>query len=198
MSMQKHGPTNYRVEAGQPIAEAFTATGWNRAQDAADVILGSQPRVLGQNPIPYQYGIVVPVYLTSTGTEYEEGSAVTLSGFTHEARRITRLDGRVTDPRSLEDYETHTTVFPEPFGVCVQPIREDDDVAICCISGMVIARIRIISSNHRFVSVATDRTVAGGSPGEAGVLETSDMGFARLVKSFGGVNTQENFGIILL
>lgn len=181
MSMQKHGPTNYRVEAGQPISEAFTATGWNRAQDAADAVLGSQKRIYETNPIPYNYGIVVPIALTETGTEYPEGSAVKITNRTIQARRIVRLDGEVAEPRSLEDYETHTTVFPEPFGVAVQPIREDDDVALCCISGMVIARVRIISTLHRFVSVATDRTVAGGSAGEAGVLETSDMGFARLV-----------------
>lgn len=183
--MQLNGPQNYRVEVGQPISEAFSATAWNRAQDAADIILGSQPRVLGQNPIPYQYGIVVPVFLSQDKGPFENGSAVLLQGHKLDERRIVRLDGYVADPRPLEDYETHTTVFPDSFGVTVQPIREGDNVALCCISGMVIARVRVISTNHRFVSLPTDRTVAGGSPGEAGVLETSDMGFARMVYGVG-------------
>lgn len=181
--MQLHGPQNYRVEVGQPISEAFSATAWNRAQDAADIILGSQPRVLGQNPIPYQYGIVVPIYLSTKRGPFEEGSAIRIVNYRANVKRLFRLDGSVAVPRPLEDYETHTTVFPESFGVTVQPIREDDNVAICCVSGLVVARIRIISPNHRFVSLPTDRTVAGGSAGEDGVLETSDMGFARLVYS---------------
>jgi hypothetical protein len=42
---KQNGPNNYRVEAGQPISEAFSATGWNRAQDAADIVLGARPGV---------------------------------------------------------------------------------------------------------------------------------------------------------
>lgn len=38
---QREGPGNYRVEPGQPISQAFSATGWNRAQDAADIVLKS-------------------------------------------------------------------------------------------------------------------------------------------------------------
>lgn len=197
MSMQRHGPGNYRVEAGQPISQAFSAAGWNRAQDAADIVLGSQPKLVAQNPIPYQYGIVVPIYLSTRRGPFAEGSAVRIGQHKANARRLYRLDGSVAVPRPLEDYETHTTVFPESFGVTVQPIRDDDDVALCCVSGLVVARIRIISNNHRFVSLPTDRTVAGGSAGEAGVLETSDMGFARLVtltQSIGGIYD----GVILL
>jgi hypothetical protein len=38
---QREGPGNHRVEPGQPISQAFSATGWNRAQDAADIVLKS-------------------------------------------------------------------------------------------------------------------------------------------------------------
>jgi hypothetical protein len=32
-----------RVEPGQPIKTAFSASAWNRAQDAADIVLGQRP-----------------------------------------------------------------------------------------------------------------------------------------------------------
>lgn len=32
-----------RIEPGQPLKTAISATAWNRAQDAADVVLGQRP-----------------------------------------------------------------------------------------------------------------------------------------------------------
>jgi hypothetical protein len=37
--------TDYRIEAGQDIGSAISATAWNRAQEAADVVLGATPAI---------------------------------------------------------------------------------------------------------------------------------------------------------
>lgn len=199
MSMQRNGPQNYRVEAGQPIAEAFSATAWNRAQDAADIVLGTKRMAYGQPAVPYQFAIISPVKISSP-EDQPSGTAITITDFEiyPNTTRLKYLTGEIMSPVALSKYETHSTVFPVPFAVAVEPIRAESDVIMCAVSGLCVARIRVISNQHRYVSVATDRTAAGGTAGEDGVLETSDMGFAKLLKTSSQPGPYTTTGLIVL
>lgn len=191
MSVDK-GPGNHRVEKGQPISHAFTAMGWNRAQDAADIVLGVTNNKVAPPAVPYKYGFVLPIELDETADQvYEVGTAVKITGYLAmddadddgnagqgDKTILRHLKGEVATARELNDFETQAVVFPEPFGVCSQPIREGDDVAQVVVSGVAVARVRFISSLHRYVCLPSKR---GDDETDAGVLETSDTGYARAI-----------------
>jgi hypothetical protein len=71
-----------RIEAGQPLASAISARAWNRAQDAADIVLGNRPgfaadgvaarvHVLGKTSSTWTKGTAqnIPVWAGDLGTE---------------------------------------------------------------------------------------------------------------------------------
>lgn len=190
-----------RIEKGQKLSTAISARAWNRAQDAADIVLDQGPLFRAGEGRPWQFALVAPVKLASAAEEvWDPGTAITITGWYPEdspSRKIQHLTGEVMQPKALSTYETHSTVFPVPFAVTVDYIREGATVARCAISGLVIASIRVISTQHRYISVATDRTAAGGTAGEAGVLETSDMGYAKLLKT-STIAAGKTVGLVLL
>ncbi len=54
-----------RVEPGQKSARAFSARALNRAQDAADIVLGGRPNLAAEAGRPTQFQIVVPCLLNT-------------------------------------------------------------------------------------------------------------------------------------
>lgn len=62
-----------RVEKGQSIASAFSARAWNRAQDAADIVLGVTPGVVAGDA----FG--PPHYLAKTTATWTKGTSQTLN-----------------------------------------------------------------------------------------------------------------------
>ena len=198
---KKDGPGNHRVEKGQPISQAFTALGWNRAQDAADIVLGSS---ISQEATPAQkwkYGFTVPLAILDGYIPDEEiplGSAFLISGYAAEGESITdfsnpsttteertesksifrHLKGALLTARTLDETETSAMIFPEPFGISTAPVMPGDTVVNVVVSGLAVARVRVCSSLHRYVSAPTDRF---GQATPDGVLETSDTGYARAI-----------------
>jgi len=93
-----------RIEAGQPLRGAISAKAWNRAQDAADLVLGAHPGAVGdgqQYPVARNFVYVklaqafspldfvaivnngeppVPISLPSFNSEIVIGNAVAIGG----------------------------------------------------------------------------------------------------------------------
>lgn len=209
---KKDGPGNHRVEKGQPISQAFTALGWNRAQDAADIVLGS---TISQESAPAQkwkYGFSVPMEFLEGYEPDEEiplGSAFIIGGYVSEGESVIDLDdlsltteerkesksifrhlkGALATSRTLHETETSAMIFPEPFGISTAPALPGDTAVNVIVSGLAIARVRVCSSLHRYVSCPTDRF---GQATPDGVLETSDTGYARAITV--GPETLTNYG----
>lgn len=58
-----------RIEAGQPLRTAISAAAWNRAQDAADIVLGQRPGFAAA-------GVAARVHvLGKTSSTWAKGSA---------------------------------------------------------------------------------------------------------------------------
>lgn len=70
---------NGRIEAGQPIAQAISARAWNRAQDAADLILNNSTQFGAAGAVlssaPYSW-----VYLKNNGGDVGQGFAIAITG----------------------------------------------------------------------------------------------------------------------
>jgi hypothetical protein len=62
-----------RVEKGQSIRSAFSAKAWNRAQDAADIVLGVQPSTAVGSLRESSH------YLAKTTSQWAKGTSQTLT-----------------------------------------------------------------------------------------------------------------------
>jgi hypothetical protein len=177
-----------RVEPGQRISSAFSARAWNRAQDAADVVLGARTGAMGDGPSLLRYCIKAPVEIEEATKDYPIGTAIKLTGFEGGPNNPQHMKGTIAQPRSLVGDERASIVFPEPFVVAVEPISEGQTAAVCAIAGFCYAKIRVISESYRYASLPTDRSAVDESEGEEGVLETSEAGYAIIVGFFGTGN----------
>ena len=147
-----------RVEKGQSIRSAFSAKAWNRAQDAADIVLGGRPsitagpvstvrlpclaarfpekgffgevRVPGQNIFPDIPNISPSV----------PASVATASSFSDNEKRFLSLI-------SVPTQQSYAGMGRDdsPFIVC---ISNDDN--LYAISGMAITRVRVFNYRHRY------------------------------------------------
>jgi hypothetical protein len=194
-----------RIEKGQRLASAISARAWNRAQDAADIVLGVRPGIGAESPSPARYAIVGGMELDlslHTDGDYPLGTAFEITDWRHPSTAgqsqneaiLLHLVGRVAEPELLNTPETAATIFPKPFAVSVEPISQGATTVRVAVSGLVIARVRRISSMHRFVSLPVDRN--GLNVTANGVLETSDVGYARLIGLPSG--TAPQYALIVL
>lgn len=162
-----------RVEAGQNLKTAFSATAWNRAQDAADIVLGARGGVQGgpqqAGPLPYTWclakndsGSDVPRWgvLAITGMEIEPTSEA--GGATAEFERLPVVTG---DTPSDGD---------AAWCVAVEPIA-DGKVGRVAVAGVVQAKVEIDDEDDEFVKVgdSVDELVTG-TEGQGAILWKQD------------------------
>jgi len=70
-----------RLEPGQPIRGAISARAWNRAQDAADLVLGSFLNVSSGPSSPHASPYTEALLQNNTGQDYEAFTGIPCSGF---------------------------------------------------------------------------------------------------------------------
>lgn len=136
-----------RIEPGQPLAGAISARAWNRAQDAADIVLGDS---LGQNAQsggavlkPYTWA-----YCKSSVTVARWGVlAITGVEITPTS---TESD---TATRSFQDSPVLTGGTPSAtttaWCVAVEPI-ESGKIGRVAVAGVVQCKLSVGDSSHKF------------------------------------------------
>jgi hypothetical protein len=162
-----------RVEAGQNLKTAFSAHAWNRAQDAADIVLGARGGVQGgpqqAGQLPYTWclaknasGSDVPRWgvLAITGMEIEPTSEA--GGATAEFERLPVVTG---DTPSDGD---------AAWCVAVEPIASGK-VGRVAVAGVVQAKVDIDDEDDEFVKVgdSVDELVTG-TEGQGAILWKQD------------------------
>lgn len=164
-----------RLEFGQPLREAISARAWNRAQDAADIVLGEQYSATTQSggaglkPYTWAYckssvtvqrwGIlaITGVDVTPTGTESD------------------------TATRSFQDAPVLTGGTPSAtttaWCVAVEPIASGK-IGRVAVAGVVQCKASIVDAAHKFVRAkASTSEVETATIGE-GLLLWSGSGWA--------------------
>jgi hypothetical protein len=188
-----------RVEAGQNLKTAFSAHAWNRAQDAADIVLGARGGVQGgpqqAGQLPYTWclaknasGSDVPRWgvLAITGMEIEPTSEA--GGATAEFERLPVVTGDTPS-----DGDTAWCVAVEPIA--------DGKVGRVAVAGVVQAKVDIDDEDDEFVKVgdSVDELVTG-TEGQGAILWKQDgtgtgkWALIRFGAGAGGGETQFKLG----
>lgn len=145
-----------RIEVGQKLSTAISARAWNRAQDAADIVLGNRAR-LGAGAIKSFHLPSVRVTLRDRGwfgqcrfaaaSTYGEGLAATgnptmgtLGQLPDEQKNLINHILPFTYLSGSGDIQQNSGLF-----VCVG--NDSNEYAM---SGFAITRVRVMNYNHRY------------------------------------------------
>jgi hypothetical protein len=168
-----------RIEKGQRLSTAISARAWNRAQEAADRVLGAGTGVEANGVIPLRLpGVRVPlagkgfygqvatfgsnaldrsVFLPQLNAPY---STTSFSSFTTEEKNIVQA--------TLPSFK----FAPHPDGNSRFAICCTNDDNLWTISGFAITRIKVYNYRHRFAYLDSD---------DPGVLTSAFWGPATIV-----------------
>lgn len=139
-----------RIQPGQKLTSAVSARAWNRAQDAADLVLGQMPNMAAdvENPYgpPFHYvycrnntAQAVPRFgvLRIGGVEIQPGAS-TAPG-TSQFLQMPVVSGVAPDASN-----------PGPWGVAIEPIPAGRTGRLA-VAGVVQCKVRVVSASDRFV-----------------------------------------------
>lgn len=157
---------NYRIEKGQRLSSAVSATAWNRAQDAADIVLGVQVGATGDvassTSAPYQW-----VYAkNTTGSLVPRWGVMAISGLEVVP---TNSSGGAT--AQFEAMPVLTGATPQAtttaWCVAVEPI-ENNKLGRVAVSGVVQAKVDIQSADATTVSAKPSSVAELKTAGKSG------------------------------
>lgn len=177
-----------RIEPGQKINSAISARAWNRAQEAADIVLQSNPSARGGPvmvpslpcvkvalPVIGYFGEVrVP---SNTGTST---ASLTTPSMPVSSTRLANLSNNEKKMVTFLNVPTELTAagmnFITKLFICV---GNNDNVY--AISGFAITRLRVWSNDHRYARPPVN---LGSTSEVAGSLDSAFFGPARIVGYF--------------
>jgi hypothetical protein len=164
------GRPDGRIEPGQPLRGAISARAWNRAQDAADLVLGSETTGAiasqGFQSLPYTWLYVKMV------VDVDVGDCVALTGFVTDTayseykisepellRQIPVVWGTATKAGQSINLNENTC----DFGIAVEPIKAMS-VGRVAVSGVVACNVYINKLWHPYAKPKTGESILESSP----------------------------------
>jgi hypothetical protein len=157
-----------RINPGQRLANAISARAWNRAQDAADIILRDRASlgVDGQN---------APRSLTDLVVRNDSGFAVSMLGVLSLTSPVISPVGgdfdadEEADARAREFFRSPVLIGVTPtansprFGIAVEPIKKDA-VGRVAVAGVVACNVFCNKSWHSYAAQKNGESILESSP----------------------------------
>jgi hypothetical protein len=165
-----------RIEQGQSLRSAISARAWNRAQDAADIVLGQR---YGTMAGPIRDGetatVVIPI-------RNQSGAAVPWLGVLGiSGPLISPVNGSLTgsdpDSRNARQFVSQPAVngripqVGDAVVVCMEPIA-DGAIGRAAVGGVFACRVLMLQGGH---------TYAAGKAGDISQLQSANCGPIRLL-----------------
>jgi len=175
-----------RIEKGQRLTTAISARAWNRAQDAADIVLGATPGVTAGDPAMRHRPYLWVYGRNGSDVAFPRWSVVKIDGI------VIAPDGSDTGPTaSFQEMPVVQCVKPDAsthsFGITVEPISKEG-IGKVAVAGVVPVKLNIVSARHwtagpqdaNFATLQTGRigaTILWKQPDSTG---NSEWGLVRL------------------
>lgn len=162
-----------RVESGQKISTAFSARAWNRAQDAADIVLGERSRFGADGAAGRDLAPNVVLIRNDSGQAVPWLGVLAISGVA-----INPIGGTLGGTDAASDRAREfvrkvvlTGVTPSlanypSFAVAMEPIP-DGAIGRAAVGGVFACRVHVLSSSHAF---------ANTRDGDVTQLQSADCG----------------------
>jgi hypothetical protein len=154
-----------RVEPGQRISSAFSARAWNRAQDAADVVLGARTGAEAGASAGVERASNIVLVQNNSGQDVPwlgvlgiSGVAIDPSGGALNGADAASNRAREFAARPVLTGVTPAAIHADSFVVCLEPIAIDA-IGRAAIGGVFACRVNVTSAAHRFaIAKAGDAT----------------------------------------
>jgi len=194
-----------RIEPGEPISAAFSARAWNRAQDAADRVLGRSLDNNASGVSPYAWPCMTISVANTTGN-----TKAFLPGFVYQFFPYTGYAGsgsfdatlsNLGSPPETDTYQNKSTITPADLaaaaggtftagpinyqnygmnyrmGVCVT----GGSSATLAVRGFAMARVWIKDSDHYFARPYLDNWGSGQDATQVSQLESCSFGPCEII-----------------
>jgi hypothetical protein len=141
-----------RVRPGQNIATAFSARAWNRAQDAADLVLAKANGFVEAQSLQFDRA---PTIVT---IQNRAGQSVPRFGVLGIDRPVVNpadsdYSASVFSTRPVFECRLPTSI--DSFVVCLEPL-EQNAFGRAAIGGMFACKVKVNDQNHRFATALTN------------------------------------------
>lgn len=182
-----------RIEPGQKLAGAISARAWNRAQDAADRVLGVGTGITGGGATGAAQASNIILVRNDTAVNVPVGGAlqiqIDLAGSNFAGGTLDGNNEASTLLKAMFQSHVYRGSLPTLSGqiaVALEPIPSGK-VGRMAIGGSVFFRLRRGNSLHRY---------AGPRPGDCTQLQTAGCGPIRIIYSDAGFGDGKNaFGV---
>lgn len=153
-----------RIERGQKIASAISARAWNRAQDAADIVLGVTPgamagdatltdRAVNYVLVRNDTGEPVPMFgVVMIGNPVIDPSGGTITGQDAASARAREFVRRPVMVGSKPATTLGVNEAERVFGIAMQPIAVGL-VGRVAVSGVMPCKVEILNTSHAFAAM---------------------------------------------
>lgn len=169
-----------RVDPGQPLATAFSARAWNRAQDAADRVLGQAPGSVGQGFAIPQYGSNIVLIKNFSGTTVGRLGVLGIGGVAIFPGTSEAAVNNFSMRPVLFGVRPIASVHAEKFVIAIEPIQ-DQKVGRAMIGGVFACRVNVTNNAHQFATVRNN---------DVSQLESTECGVLQLLWKQGVGNQQ--------
>jgi hypothetical protein len=183
------GRADGRVRPGQNISTAFSARSWNRAQDAADLVLGERASQAAGDVEALQRAPNIVVIRNTTNSAVERFGVLGISGVdidptggtlegTNEASARAREFARRPVLRGVLPL---TPTHADQFVVLLEPLAANA-IGRGVISGCFACRVQIVNANHKFANIKSNDSTQ---------LQSASCGVLQLVWKESGTGSRK-------
>jgi hypothetical protein len=170
--------SDYRIEKGQKLSSAISAAGWNRTQEAADIVLNTRGGQAAGEPRDFDRAANLVLVRNNTGQSVPRfgvlgitGVEIDPSGGTLTGTNAASIRAREFARRPLLVGNIPNSSHTETFVVLVEPVAANGIVR-AAVSGAFACLVNVIDASHKFATVKS---------GDREQLESTACGVLQLI-----------------
>lgn len=195
-----------RIEPGQKLSKAISARAWNRAQEAADVVLGSRQGFAADSFGFGTMGIVVPCRVSTTVSPVILGAVVELSNASayrtpasspSGAPGVQSISASVVVPESFWGYSGGNHSLGVIVGGTEMPVPGLDKFVQVCVSGLCVAIVKLRGAGE-FIRKPVLRDQGASAASLTGIAEQSSCGQHKLISVLGSPGANFSYCLVNL